>query len=58
METNVSILSLNVRGMVSSAKKRTDIFNWVKEKKASIICLQETHSSMEVETAWSDEWGG
>ena len=58
METNVSILSMNVRGISSSVKKRTDIFSWVKDKKASVVCLQETHSSKEVEKDWEDEWGG
>lgn len=46
---NITILSMNVRGLLSSIKKRLDIFNWVKNKNVSVVCFQETHSTNEVE---------
>ena len=54
---SLGILSMNVRGFFSDSKKRKDVFNWVRNKKASIICLQETHSTPEVERFWESEWG-
>ena len=52
----VRILSLNVRG-ISNRKKRRAIFQYVRER-ADIALLQETHSTVEVEKVWSNEWGG
>lgn len=57
MESNVTILSMNVRGLFSSKKKRLDVFDWAKGKNASIVCFQETHSSSDVSKQWEDEWG-
>ena len=48
---------MNVRGLHSNAKKRIDIFEWAKDKKSSIVCFQETHSSINEEKLWEDEWG-
>ena len=53
----VTVLSMNVRGLFSSVKKRNDVFDWAKGKNTSIVCFQETHSSKEVEKLWEDEWG-
>ena len=33
MNNNKQILSMNVRGLFSNTKKRSDVFNWVKAKK-------------------------
>ena len=44
MNNHIQILSMNVRGLFSNTKKRSDVFNWVKAKKISIVCFQETHS--------------
>ena len=57
MNNNVTVLSMNVRGLFSNAKKKNDIFDWVKSKNASVVCFQETHSSKDVEKLWEDEWG-
>ena len=35
----------------------SDVFNWVKAKKISIVCFQETHSTKDVAVKWEDEWG-
>ena len=37
--------------------KQTDVFNWVKGKGTSIVCFQVTHSSVDIEKQWEDEWG-
>ena len=33
MVTNVCVLFMNVRGLSSCVKKRTDVFAWLKKKK-------------------------
>ena len=53
----MKILSMNVRGLYSDAKKRSDIFNWVNSKNMSIVCFQGTHSTAEVAKRLEDEWG-
>lgn len=53
----ISLLSYNVNGL-RDEKKRRKIFNYLHEHKFTIVCMQETHSSEEVEKVWSNEWGG
>ena len=55
--TNLTITSLNVNGE-SDEKKRTNIYQFLKNKTADIILLQETHSTKENETKWQKEWKG
>ena len=50
------LLSLNVRGL-SNFKKRRAVFTWCRKQKASIIFLQETHSTIDKEKQWKAEWG-
>ena len=50
------LLSLNVRG-VSNLKKRQAVFTWCRKQKASIIFLQEMHSTKDKEKQWKVEWG-
>ena len=57
MNNHVRILSMNVRGLFSNHKKRSDVFNWLKSKNMSIVCLQETHSTADIVKKWEDEWG-
>jgi hypothetical protein len=38
MDDNVTVLSMNVRGLFSNSKKRADVFDWAKSKHASIVC--------------------
>jgi exonuclease III len=47
---------MNVRSLFSNTKKRSDVFNWFKAKKISIVCFQETHSTKDVAVKWEDEW--
>ena len=50
------IFSLNVMGLRDGAKKR-EIFNWLREKKASICMLQEVHCIDETNHLWRAKWG-
>ena len=50
------IISFNARGLGDPIRRRT-IFNYYR-KRANLICLQETHSTTEVEKIWEAEWGG
>ena len=57
--TEVKLLSLNVRGLQDS-KKRRELFLWLKlnhKGSKSFILLQETHSKIEDELLWEKEWG-
>jgi len=46
-----------VRGLRNPNKKRA-IYEYLKNQKALIICLQETFSKQVDEAAWSADWGG
>lgn len=52
----INVVSLNVNGIRNETKRRT-IFNYLKHDNAHIVLLQETHSSPEIESVWSNEWG-
>ena len=52
----LSFFALNVRG-INSSRKRRAIFRQLHNKNASVIFLQETHSSNNQEKLWSSEWG-
>ena len=49
--------SLNVRG-INNKIKRTGVFEWAGSKKFDVLMLQECYCSQDIETQWSDEWGG
>ena len=53
----VELLSQNVRGLGQEFKRRK-VFNWLHNSNASIIFLQETHSTSNDERVWKTEWGG
>lgn len=40
--TSLSLLSWNVNGM-NSAAKRKRVFHWIKKQKCDIVSIQETH---------------
>ena len=52
-----TLLSLNVRG-ISNFQKRKTIFTWCRKQKADFIFLQATHSKIDLEKCWLNEWGG
>jgi len=51
------LVSLNVRGINNFRKRRT-IYTWCRKQKADFIFLLETHSKLETERQWKNEWGG
>ena len=52
----VNIISLNTRGLRETTKRRA-VFNFYRTR-CDILCLQETHSTQDVEKLWASEWGG
>ena len=53
----VSIASFNVRGIRSRQKRRT-IFRHLHVRYPDyLVCIQETHSTAEIEQQWRNEWG-
>ena len=56
MDDSFTLISLNVKG-ISNFKKRRSIFSWCRKRQADIIFLQETHSTVQTDTQWTNEWG-
>ena len=50
------LVSNNVKG-ISNFQKRRTMFTWCRKRKADIIFLQETHSTIKIETQWKNECG-
>ena len=50
------IISLNARGL-QGVEKRRSFFTFLKELRADIICLTETHAEKSDIKLWSREWG-
>ena len=48
--------SLNVRDLVAF-HKRKEVFGWLREKRFSILFLQETHRTADQADQWTCEWG-
>ena len=53
---SIKLLSMNVRGLGNN-EKCAAVFQFFKENKYSIMCLQETHSHLNVMSKWCKEWG-
>lgn len=53
----IKVSSLNVNGIGNAIKRRV-IFNVLREQKADIYLIQETHSTPESGFLWAREWGG
>ena len=56
-QLNFNFLTNNVKGL-QSTKKRLKLFNFLKNKMGpkGILFLQETHSSLETEKKWIDDF--
>ena len=52
----LNICSFNARGL-GNFRKRRDVFHYLRNKKYSIICLQDTHFTEEQEQRIEIEWG-
>ena len=53
----IKISSTNCRGL-GDYKKRKDVFNYLRNKKHGIYCLQDTHFTKNMEPYIKAEWGG
>ena len=56
MADNLKLCSLNCQGL-GDFRKRRDVFNYLRNLKYSIICLQDTHFSKNIEKSVQNEWG-
>ena len=59
MDLHLKFLSLNVRGLRDSSKRR-ELFHWLKhyhDGGKSIIFLQESHTIESDQSKWEKEWG-
>ncbi len=54
---NLSIATLNVRGL-HNYTKRSNIYNWFKDKEVDIVCLQETYCTDKVVKSFNKDWSG
>ena len=52
----ISLISANVQGL-GNAQKRRDVFQFLRQKNASICFLQDTHFTDKQETNIRSEWG-
>ena len=56
MTENITICSLNCQGL-GNYQKRKDVINFLKQKKYSIYCLQDTHFTDKEEKFIRSQWG-
>ena len=54
-KSDIDLVSANIRGLRQQFKRR-DIFDYIKNLKADIICLQETHLIQKDFNMLSKEW--
>ena len=52
---DLSVMSLNVRGLHEKAKRRS-IFQFIKDKSIDIACLQETYCTQKDEKSFNYDW--
>ena len=52
---SITILCLNCQGL-GNARKRRDVFHYLKQKSCVIYCLQDTHFSTKLEAYVKAEW--
>ena len=55
--SSLKIFSINVRG-IKNKLKRISLFKYLKGQKFDIICLQETHATVQDLECWRKQWGG
>ena len=56
-DSNITVLSLNVKGLRSKYKRKS-LFSYLKRTKYDVICLQETYVTDTVIATWEKEWNG
>lgn len=52
----VKIISINCQGL-HDYKKRKDVFQFYRQQKCNILCLQDTHFTEDMENDITNEWG-
>ena len=57
MGKKLTIATLNVRG-ITNFTKRSSVFQWVKEHKVDVACLQETYCTKSFKKKFSKCWDG
>ena len=56
MDLNINgFVSLNCKGLGNKTKRR-EVFHFLRKKSASILLLQEAHSTEPSERYWQSEW--
>ena len=48
---------MNVRGIRLSTKRKV-LFCWLAKRKYDIVFLQETYSTIDIESVWRTQWQG
>ena len=56
-KTLIKISSTNCRGLADYSKRK-DVFNYLRNKRYGIYCLQDTHFTKSLEPYIRAEWGG
>ena len=54
----IAVVTFNSRGLRNRVKRRSLFRHLRIAQTNSIVVLQETHSTSDVENAWQSEWGG
>ena len=58
MNDEIKIVSLNTQSLDTNGhRKRRDVLHHVRKKKFSIICVQDTHFTGNMENVVRAEWG-
>ena len=56
LDNKISIYSQNTRGL-NCTQKRRDVFQYLRQKTYTIICLQDVHLENKMESYLKNEWG-
>ena len=56
LSENISIATVSCQGLATPSK-RQDVLNYLKQKRYSIVCLQDTHFISECEPYIASQWG-
>ena len=54
--TDIQIISVNCQGL-GDFKKRKDIFQYYRKTKRNLLCLQDTHFTVENKSMIKHRWG-
>lgn len=57
MKTCTNFCTYNVNGL-ANAKKRRELFGWLRLHKIDVALIQETHCTNDKVNLWQSEWGG